>query len=93
MEKIDWKNLESLPLKRQLGLDREHLAAVSHTRKAAKHKGRNHWRNWERRQMTKAKKTEAAKRDLAKQPSLARYRDAVRAYWRGEADQHPGVSA
>lgn len=88
---IDWKNLEPLPRKRRDGSDRERLAEISHTRKAAKHKGRNHWRNWERRQMAKAKR-EAAETKVSKaQAKAARYIEAVKAYWRGEIDQHPSL--
>lgn len=86
---IDWSNLEPLPRKPRDPHGRERLAAVSHTRKAAKHKGRNHWKNWERRQMARAKREAAeagAKKAAAK---YGRYIDAVRAYWRGEIDAHP----
>lgn len=90
---IDWNNLEPLPRKRPDGLSREHLAAVSQTRKAAKHKGRCHLSNQKRRQAAKEKR-EVAEKTAAKQAArYGRYIDRVRAYWRGETDQHPGLPA
>lgn len=88
---IDWNNLEPLPRKRCDGLTREHLAAVSFTRKAAKHKGRCHLSNQKRRQAARAKK-EAAEKTAAKTAArYGRYIDQVRAYWRGERPDHPSA--
>lgn len=86
---IDWKNLEPLPRKFTDAQDRERLAAISFTRNAAKHKGRCHLSNQKRRAAAQAK-TDAGKKTAAQNASrYSRYIDAVRAYWRGEADSCP----
>lgn len=87
---IDWKTLAPLPLRRQKdALDRERLADAALKKKQAKHKGRNHWRNWERRQMAKiAADKKQPMRDKAK-VAHERYKSAVRAFWNGEIDEHP----
>lgn len=73
--------------------ERERLAEAAHRRACAKHKGRNHWRNWERRRaLAVAKKVADAKVEL-KAVRYARYTDAVRDYWRGLRDAHPGKPA
>ena len=89
----DWATLEPLPLKRQRVLDREHLAAVSHSRKAARHKGRCHLSNQKRRQAAKERREAAAKTAAKSAARYGRYIDRVRAYWRGETDEHPGLPA
>lgn len=81
---IDWKNLEPLPVKRQRDArDRERLAEVAHRKRAAKHKGRNHWANWERRQMLAAKKAEGKKRGDKRHAIFRAYVVGVREYWGG----------
>lgn len=87
---IDFSTLEPLPLRRQRDkMDRERLAAVAHRAKCAKHKGRNHWRNWERRKMLAKAKADGLAKVEAKKPALARYSDEVRRYWRGERPDLP----
>lgn len=91
---IDWKNLEPLPLKRQRDTrDRERLAENAHRKRAAKHKGRNHWANWERRQMLAAKKAEGKKHGEKRQQVFRAYAAAVREYWRGLRTDHPAKPA
>jgi hypothetical protein len=81
---------DTLPIKRQRDvMDRERLAMNSLKRKAAKHKGRNHWRNWERRQMAEAKKRASAITNATKLSAAAKILDQTRDYWRGLHDEHP----
>ena len=87
---INWNNLEPLPLKRQRDAgDRERLAAVAHRNACAKHKGRNHWRNWERRAMISEKKAAAKVKAAVKLAAHHRHTERVRLYWLGEIDSHP----
>jgi len=87
---IDWNKLGPLPLRRQTDpASRERLAAASLAKKSAKHKGRNHWRNWERRQMAKAARAVGAAKQAAKRPAMRRYLAEVRAYWGGERADMP----
>ena len=72
----------------KFNMDRERLAENSLRRKAAKHKGRNHWANWERRMMKQA--TQKSHK-IAAAISLAKRRKFLaqaRQYWRGSGD-HP----
>jgi hypothetical protein len=87
---IDWKNLQPLPLSRQKdALDRERLAEIAHRKRCAKHRGRNHWRNWERRKMA-AEQRKIATDKLAKSKAQhKRHVDLVRDYWAGLIDCHP----
>lgn len=73
--------------------DRETLAEITHRKKCAKHKGRNHWRNWERRQMAKAKADAAKKTQVSKTEKLKLYHMKVRAYWLGLRDDLPRMPA
>lgn len=87
---IDWKNLQPLPLRRQRDRqDRERLAEFSHRRRCAKHKGRNHWKNWERRQIEAEKRAKALAKVELKVAAHRRHVEAVRAYWAGSTDTHP----
>ena len=87
---IDFAALEPLPLRRQRDkLDRERLAQSAHLAKCAKHKGLNHWRNWERRKMLAKAKTDGLAKIEAKKPALTRYADEVRRYWRGDRPDMP----
>lgn len=87
---IDLSALEPLPLRRQRDkMDRERLADIAHRKKRAKHKGRNHWRNWERRKMLAQAKAERGAKLDAKKPAMARYSDEVRRFWRGERGDMP----
>lgn len=81
---------EPLPLRRQKDrFDRERLAEAALKKKCAKHKGRNHWRNWERRKMAR-EKAEAKAPVIAKAVAAARrYHAEVRSYWRGLRADHP----
>lgn len=69
--------------------DRERLAEASHRKRCAKHKGRNHWRNWERRRMAQLKAERMAPVIERAKAAHGRYRDAVRAFWSGERETHP----
>lgn len=69
--------------------DREHLAAVSHSRKAAKHKGRNHWANWKRRAMLAEKRAAARKVEVKRDKRFAVVKRQIRAYWLGDRTEHP----
>lgn len=72
--------------------DRERLADAAHRKQCAKHKGRNHWRNWERRKMAADASREAkAKADKAVQRVKAHHAE-VAAYWRGERESHPTLA-
>jgi hypothetical protein len=86
---IDWNNLSELPRKIRDPHDRERLAQAALAKKAAKHKGRNHWRNWERRKMALDAKRAAAARNDKKLAKVRAHKDQVRAYWSGLRDEHP----
>lgn len=92
MKHIDLANMEVLPSRRQRDkMDRERLADAAHRKACAKHKGRNHWRNWERRMMALAaaaeRRIKAARSDAARK----RYGEQVRAYWADLRAKHPGA--
>ena len=72
--------------------DREALAEVTHRKRCAKHKGRNHWRNWERRLMAKEKREAADKSHQIKMAKINRHVEQVRAYWMGLRDDLPGLT-
>ena len=74
-------------------LDRERLADASHRKKCAKHKGRNHWRNWERRQMAAEKRAAAEAKTAIRQRVWTAYVEQVRAYWSGDRSDLPGRPA
>ena len=87
---IDFANLQPLPLRRQKeACDRERLAEAAHRKKCAKHKGRNHWRNWERRKMALAKIAEGKIAGAKWLAARRRHVDQVRAYWEGLRSDHP----
>lgn len=69
--------------------DRETLAEAAHRKKCAKHKGRNHWRNWERRLMLKEKREAQAKITERKLSAYFDYRKQVRKYWQGSRPDMP----
>lgn len=70
-------------------LDRERVAAAALARSRAKHKGRNHWRNWERRQMALEARRNALSTAATKKARFERYCDEVRSFWRGLRPDHP----
>jgi len=87
---IDFENLQPLPLRPQKDArDRERLAEAAHRKKCAKHKGRNHWRNWERRQMALAKIAEGKAKTAKWLADRRRHVDQVRAFWEGLRADHP----
>jgi nicotinamide mononucleotide adenylyltransferase len=88
-DRIDWATLQPLPRKKRDGATREDAAERLFHAKKAKHRGRNHVHNWKRREM--GAKAKAAARDAQAQvvAKVRRHIDAVRSYWRGEAEEHP----
>lgn len=88
-DRIEWDDLKPLRRKRRDGATPEDLAARKFNMAKAKHKGRNHVSNWRRRLSKQA----AEKRERignANAKSRARSLiEAVRAYWKGETDEHP----
>lgn len=68
---------------------RERLAEFSFCRAKAKHKGRNHWRNWERRMMAAAKKSKAKAKAEKRAVEVSGYLDEARSYWRGDRPDLP----
>lgn len=90
---MDFVACQMVAPRKRNGLDRERLAAISHTQKAAKHKGRNHWRNWERRKMAAEKRKAALAKVEKRNAAFVRYVEATRAYWRGERPDLPGRPA
>lgn len=87
--RIDWDNLDPLPRKRKDGMDRERLAEQKFNRQRAKHKGRNHLHNWKRRQMQKEAAVVGKQKQARAKSKTASFLDAVRAYWRGDSEEHP----
>lgn len=87
--RIDWQNLPPLPRKKPDGATREDAAERLFRDHKAKHNGRNHIRNWERRQIARAAAMEARKRADKATARARRFIDAVRAYWKGDTDEHP----
>lgn len=88
-DRIAWGDLVPLPRKRRDGATPEDLADRKFNIAKAKHKGRNHVANWRRRLGQRAieKREQNAKASAkAKAKSLI---EAVRAYWKGETDEHP----
>lgn len=77
-----------VPRKRDVS-DRERLASAALAKKRAKHKGRCHWRNWERRQMALAKKKADEAVNAKRSVVIGRYLDEARAYWRGDRTDLP----
>ncbi|HEY9219565.1 MAG TPA: hypothetical protein VIO94_16070 [Phenylobacterium sp.] len=73
--------------------DRERLAEIAHRKSCAKHKGRNHWRNWERRRMAAEARKAALIAAASRSAKLSRYTEEVRAYWHGERSDMPGKPA
>jgi hypothetical protein len=69
--------------------DRERLAEAAHRKRCAKHKGRNHWANWERRQMAAEKRAAAEAKTEKRQRAWAAYVEQVRAYWSGDRRDLP----
>ena len=65
------------------------MAAAALAKSRAKHKGRNHWRNWERRLMAAEARRAAEEKTARKAATWARYRDEVRAFWRSARSDHP----
>ena len=88
-DRINWGGLE--PLKRCLPEkpDLDAHADRKFHRNKAKHNGRPHWWAHQARQRAE-KKQKAAKLKVAKRSErYASYVEQVRAYWRGETDDHP----
>lgn len=86
---IDWSNPPRLScprLKRKrLEMDKADKAVVAIPRKGRK----NHSVNKERAQAAKAKNERIDKTKAAQAEARARHLAAVRAFWRGEKDEHP----
>lgn len=70
-------------------MDRERLAEIAHRKRCAKHKGRNHWRNWERRRMAREKAADGKAKADRSRHARERYIDEVRAFWLGLRPDHP----
>jgi|GEM_PF-3795262 len=66
--------------------DREKLAR-SHMRRAKGHK--NHSTNKERSQHERARAKAVKKLIAQREAELSSYRQAVKAYWAGDAEEHP----
>lgn len=90
MKNFDLATLQPIPTRRQRDArDRERLAEAAHRKHCAKHKGRNHWRNWERRMMERAQAAEATIKNAMKDAAKFRHVAQVRAYWSGAREDHP----
>lgn len=88
--RIDWENLTQLPRrKRDTGATREDLAERRYNMQKAKHKGRCHITNQKRRQIAAAKREGASVRNARTLSKVRTLKDAIRAYWRGEREEHP----
>lgn len=88
-ERIDWAGLKPLPRKRRDGSTPEDLAARKFNIAKAKHKGRNHIANWKRRQAKRDAEKLGRIKQAKNEGNAARFIEAVRAYWKGETDEHP----
>lgn len=86
---IDFENLPMLPLRRQITNDRERLAAASHLKKCAKHRGRNHFHAHQRRKMAKEKAKAMAEKKAKRDAARRAFQAAARKYWSGLRDHHP----
>lgn len=69
--------------------DRERLAEASLRKHAAVHKGRPHFHAHQKRARSKAKLDAARAAEKLRVASARKLKAKVRAYWRGEADNHP----
>ena len=88
-ERIDWDNLAPLPRRKAEGATREDLAERRFNIQKAKNKGRNHISNQKRRQIAKESADTAAKTKEVRDSKFRKLKDAIRAFWAGETEEHP----
>lgn len=89
-ERIDWDSLGPLPPRKKApGASRDDLAARKFNMGKAKHKGRCHITNQKRRQIAREKAIQSKVENDIKMAKLASLKAGIRAYWAGEADEHP----
>jgi len=88
-DRIDWQNLAPLARKRMGGATVDDLAARKFNMGKAKHKGRCHTTNQKRRQIAKEIETVRAKENAKTLASYRAHKARVRAFWTGDADEHP----
>lgn len=86
---IDWKNPRVFPRRKSNGATREDLAARKFNIGKAQHKGRCHISNQKRRQIEENRAKQAKVRRAMSDGEMARYKQAVRAFWLGFIDEHP----
>lgn len=86
---IDWKNLETLPRKRSDGKTKEDLADLKFQRSKAKHHGRCHIFNWQRRKSKEQSQIKGKEKSDANAQKHKSYKNRVRAFWAGKIDEHP----
>ena len=88
--RLNWEDMKTLPRKkRDTGATRDDLAERKFNMGKAKHKGRCHITNQKRRQTTKIKTEEAGVRNNAHLDKYRSVKAKIRAFWRGELDEHP----
>lgn len=73
----------------RIGTTREDLAARKLSMTKASHKGRCHLSNQKRRQIKQQKFQQAIQMRKNTDETFREFKDRVRAYWKGEAEQHP----
>jgi hypothetical protein len=88
--RIDWENISPFPReKRNPGATRDDLAARKHSVQKSTHKGRNHLSNQKRRQIARDHEMETRATAEKRLSRFRTFKDAVRAYWMGDRDEHP----
>ena len=88
-DRIDWTGLAPLPRKKRTGATKEDLAARKFNMAKAQHKGRCHVTNQKRRADALAKKKATTTTDSVRDAKFRSLKDRIRAFWRGETDEHP----
>jgi len=68
--------------------DRERLAEASYRKRAAQHKGRAHFRAFQKRQRAAARRKAGEEKAARNRVIYGRYVERVRAFWAGLGD-HP----
>lgn len=88
-DRIDWQNLSPFPRKPPDGATREDLAARKFSMTKAKHKGRCHISNQKRRQIKQKNAQNGLQKHQKMNKEFLEFKARVRAYWLGQAEEHP----
>lgn len=87
-ERWDWANMPEFPSPRRADSFRERLKLVELKKRRAKGP-KNHSTNRERSYADRAKHARMQKQMRETYDTMHAWKEAVRAYWRGDRDEHP----